>query len=450
MAASARFGDQVVVNSFNLFVDTDRITATGNSKNRGDDTTIHFDGNTIVAGDGELIKMTLLSFDMHNNFYTMDRFNSKIRFLHKGGATTTHGAATGVDGPGRFERFLPFKNYGSLADIALEFACLVGKQISARATVLGSGAAPKVAITRIGSVFEESPNHTLASQVAVNAADLTSASYETKMNQGTKLTLGQTGGRLLDVTIGTFAADGTTTHNHGITAFAIQCLDVDGDAHLILGAERFDSPYSYSSLTANTVDIGSSFNITISATTIKIQGYFPMQLVSDPYVYLRSDTTQAGGLETAGMNSAALRATDNSSDLTSSNIFAKIRRDTAFCTYNTANDEFFMNIQQRKVSSLRLYLTDSKNRPIGQTANVLHGTAAGLIADENTSPDFVSGYQDTLGNMCFSCVIRVDIIKMSQPAKLETTPLPLPLPARKAQQGVIFGFTDYGMAKTGV
>ena len=448
MAASARFGDQVVVNSFNLFVDTDRITATGNSKNRGDDTTIHFDGNTIVAGDGELIKMTLLSFDMHNNFYTMDRFNSKVRFLHKGGDTTTHGAAAAYDGPGRVDLFLPFKNYGSLADIALEFACLAGKQIAARAT-LASGVAPKVAVTHIFNVFEESPSHTLASQVAVNAADLTSASYEAKMNQGTKLTLGQTGGRLLDVTIGTFASNGTTVHNHGITSFAIQCLDEDGDAHLILGAERFDSPYNYRSLTS-TADIGSSFKVTIAATTIRIQGYFPMQLVSDPYVYLRSDTTQAGGLETAGMNSAALRATDNSSDLTSSNIFAKIRRDTAFCTYNTSNDEFFMNIQQRKVSSLRLYLTDSKNRPVGQTANVLHGTAAGLIADENTSPDFVSGYQDTLGNLCFSCVIRVDIIKMSQPAKLETTPLPLPLPARKAQQGVIFGFTDYGMAKSGV
>lgn len=449
MAASARFGDQVVVNSFNLFVDTDRITATGNSKNRGDDTTIHFDGNTIVAGDGELIKMTLLSFDMHNNFYTMDRFNSQIRFLHKGGDTTTHGAAAGYDGPGRVERFLPFKNYGSLADIALEFACLAGKQIAARAT-LASGVAPKVKIVSILNVFEEATGHTLASQNAVNAADLTSASYETKMNQGTKLTLGQTGGRLLDVTIGTYAADGTTVHSHGITSFAIQCLDIDGDAHLILGAERFDAPYNYRSLTASTVDIGSSFKVTIAATTIRIQGYFPMQLVSDPYVYLRSDTTQAGGLETAGMNSAALTATSNSSDLTSSNIFAKIRRDTAFCTYNTSNDEFFMNIQQRKVSSLRLYLTDSKNRPVGQTANVFHGTAAGLIVDENASPDFVSGYQDTLGNLCFSCVIRVDIIKMSQPAKLETTPLPLPLPARKAQQGVIFGFTDYGMAKSGV
>jgi hypothetical protein len=150
------------------------------------------------------------------------------------------------------------------------------------------------------------------------------------------------------------------------------------------------------------------------------------------------------------MSNAQLNASSNTSDLATSDVFAKIRRDTAFCTYNTAADEFFINIQQRKVSAMRLHITDSKNRPIGQDAARKRGTSAGLILDENASADFVSFGQDTVGNLSFTCVIRIDIIKTSQVTKLETTPLPLPLPARKAQQGVIFGLPDYGMAKIGV
>jgi hypothetical protein len=175
-----------------------------------------------------------------------------------------------------------------------------------------------------------------------------------------------------------------------------------------------------------------------------------MQLQSDPYIYLRCDLTQSGGLETVGMSNSQLNAASNTSDLTTSDVFAKIRRDTAFCTYNTTADEYFINIQQRKVSSLRLYITDSKNRAIGQDTARKNGTSAGWVLNENTSADPVSSGQDTLGNLSFTCVIRVDIIKTSQVTKLETTPLPLPLPARKAQQGVIFGLPDFGMAKIGV
>jgi hypothetical protein len=41
------------------------------------------------------------------------------------------------------------------------------------------------------------------------------------------------------------------------------------------------------------------------------------------------------------------------------------------------------------------------------------------------------------------------LIKMSNPTRLETPALPLPLPARKAQNGVLT-FQDYGMPKYGV
>ena len=67
----------------------------------------------------------------------------------------------------------------------------------------------------------------------------------------------------------------------------------------------------------------------------------------------------------------------------------------------------------------------------------------------STPTKFASGLQSSLGNLFFTAVVRVDIIKMSNIARLETPPLPLPLPARKAQNGVLT-FQDYGMPKYGV
>ena len=61
----------------------------------------------------------------------------------------------------------------------------------------------------------------------------------------------------------------------------------------------------------------------------------------------------------------------------------------------------------------------------------------------------ISEKQDTLGNLNFSATMRIDIIRMNTISKLETPPLPLPQPARKAQNPVIT-FQDYGMPKFGV
>ena len=446
MASTSRIGDQGVVNSFNLFVDTDRISVTGATQNRGDDILLHFEGNAIMAGDGELIRMTLISFDMFNNFYTMDRYNSNLRFMHKGGRTGVYPVATSTTGPGVADLFMPFKNYGSLADIGLEFAILVAKQVAAR-SLADTTNSPKVKITSMKNIYKE--GSTALSTVSI-ISTTTSADFATAMDSGTKVTLGQTSNKLIEIVLDVYKADGTTPHDHGLTQLAIQCVDSKGDSHLILGAERFDSPYIIDGL-KSTDDIGNSFSVTFPSTSsVKIRGYFPMQLQSDPYVYLRCDLTQSGGLETAGMSNSQFNTSSNVSDLISSDVFAKIRRDTAFCTYNNTADDYFINIQQRKVSSLKLYITDSKNRAIGQDTARKNGTSAGWVENENTSADPVSSGQDTLGNLSFTCVIRVDIIKTSQVTKLETTPLPLPLPARKAQQGVIFGLPDFGMAKIGV
>jgi hypothetical protein len=196
-----------------------------------------------------------------------------------------------------------------------------------------------------------------------------------------------------------------------------------------------------------------------------------MQRMTDPYVYLRCKSQQSGGLEMTVLADALTAS--NSSDITSSDILAKLKRDVEFITYdNGIGGEYFVNLQQKKISSLQLYLTDSKNRQLGRHRNKEEtgvntggGTAAGLDTGDNethqknrinaTGKKYINGsglasqLQSSLGNLFYTAVLRVDIIKMSNPARLETPALPLPLPARKAQNGVLT-FQDYGMPKYGV
>jgi hypothetical protein len=164
------------------------------------------------------------------------------------------------------------------------------------------------------------------------------------------------------------------------------------------------------------------------------------------------------------LNDSAITSTSNNSDITTSNIIAKLKRDVEFITYDSGmGDEYFINLQQRKISSLNLSLTDSKNRKLGRIRNASVGTAAGYMNESTiaanrlagrqyitaTTEGFADNTQSTLGNLFFTAVLRVDIIKTGNPARLETPALPLPLPARKAQNGVL-SVQNFGMPKNGV
>ena len=102
-----------------------------------------------------------------------------------------------------------------------------------------------------------------------------------------------------------------------------------------------------------------------------------------------------------------------------------------------------MNLQQRKLENLRLFLTDSKGRKLGRTSTQRDlGTAAGLT---DTNLDFESNEQNKTGNLNFTAVIRVDIVKNKSPIKLESEGVLPPKPAREAQS--VITWSDYGRPK---
>jgi hypothetical protein len=179
-----------------------------------------------------------------------------------------------------------------------------------------------------------------------------------------------------------------------------------------------------------------------------------MQLTTEPHVYLRTTLGQ-NGLESAIL---ARDAVTYNTEIVGSDILAKIPRNLDSFVYNANGntEDFFIYYQQRKLNQIRLYLTDSKGRPIGRpgmadTLSVFgSGTAAGLEATPPSIPPlstdrttFASSNQNTQGNMYFTATIKIEVIKKSTPQLLDTQPPPLPQFPSKASGVISFG-NKYG------
>jgi len=391
---NSRFQGQEIVNSFNMFIDTEKSSIVGDRQSKGDDVQIHFEGQSIVGGDGENIRLSLLNFNMFNNIYQINVHNSrfKVKGLADAGATE----------PNNFfdELALPRKNYKTINEIAFEFAELLKTYLKLKANPL------------VGSF------------TSVNLPEINGAP-----------SVGETGNRLLDITLTAKTVGGIATA-HGIPEFTIQMEEATGETYCILGGNRQDD-------TSDTTF--QSLKITIATNTIRIQGFYPMQRTSDPYIYLRCNNAQSG-LETSVLSSDRGRLPN---DVVNSDILARIFRDTEYVTYESATgEEYFINLQTRKLSNLRLFLTDSKGRKLGRLNNESQdGTASGLpgSAASAGTDAYESKFQSTLGNLFFTAVIRVDILKTSSPVKLQSGGLQPSLPASKNQG--LYVWQDYGQPK---
>lgn len=452
MSSLSRFGGQSVVNSFNLFVDTERTNICGDHSSTGDDVNIHFEGSSIIANEGELIKLTLTNFSMYNNSYGVDVNNDKITTQSSLKATPlvfTSGTTRITD-----------KNYGTLGELAIEIA----KKLASRINALNTG------IKQFTIVIDNLFKNTAGTDALRNSytfsttgASVGGVPVFANTISAVPLSMSETGNRLFDIKITCFDTDGTTAYQHGFDSFNIQAPADKGDFANLIGGLRLDDTTNATFQSIKTTMITTPITTTttianVSTTTttnentgFHFQGFFPMQKTTDPFVYLRCNLSQSGGLESATLASDTIVSTSNNSDLTSSTILAKLTRDIEFINYaNTGADEYFINLQQRKLSNIKLTLTDSKNRPLGRRSDTdtgNRGTCAGL-QNPSASNDYISNKQSTLGNLFFTAVIRIDIIKVSDVRKLETEPLPLPLPARKAQVGVV-SFQSFGANKNG-
>ena len=403
MAQTSRFEGQQVVNSVNFFVDSERVSIVGDTQSKGDNIHYNFEGNTIECKDGEVIRLSLVDFHMPNNQYNIDMKNSLATMI-----CTVNGTAMAA---GVVKTFIDRGNYYDIDDIAINFAKNLGAHIAALPGV-------PAGLALLGIVNNNLSDIATVTTGFVNPVTTPAPGPITTF--ATSLT-GKPEKKLLDVTISfsTTASVGVAAA-HTITNLKISCQSVNGESYLVLGGERGDD--------SNT--LANSFKVTITSLAIRVQGYYPMQLITEPHVYLRCTLGQ-NGLESSILSS------DESvynNDIVASNILAKIARNSESFTYSgNSQNEFFMTLQQRKLNSIGLFLTDSKSRPIGRSKNSGSGTSAGLEATPvgDTLP-YESEKQNTLGNLYFTATIRIDIVKVYNPNVLQSEPPPMPPIASRA------------------
>jgi len=390
----SRFEGQQVLNAFNIFIDSEKGAKYGDNANKGDDYNMHFEGLNIEADAGSLIRLTLLDFTMMNNLYDIDHNNRRFTITGTGDSAVSFDEVINM----------PIKNHRGLGTIAEDFAEVLKDRLLVHAQANGSSAT-SVEIT------------------AQEPATLTDGTEPT--NDGL---LENTGTRLLSILLQFKHSSSDEAHN--ITELTIQFPEAAGELYQILGGERKDA-----NLTGSAATEQAGLKITLteeSSTAILVQGYYPMQRTTKPNIYLRADIAN-NALMSQVLDSANGVSTKKS--VRSGNILAKIPtnrfENPEIIRYVArADKEYFIDLYHKRLSSLKLFLTDARGNPLGRLlSEATKNTAAGL----QESNEFVRDTQSTLGNLSFDATIRVEIVRVRIPQMLDTIPPPIPTPAREAQ-----------------
>jgi len=308
-----------IVDSFNLFVDS----RTGLS-GKGDDVMIQIGNAGIHAGDGQIIRVALESFNMYRNFYSIHGNNALFR-VSAVNATPTTDFRTGE---------LAHQNIKTIGEGVSLFANALSTTLLASATALGSTATTCVV---------------------------------TSFNPSTALLMDDSGTRQMEIVL-TFNAA------HLFAGLSVNAFESDGDLYDMFGGDKITGTPAYTTT--------SSFTVTVtSSTVITVKSLYACQRSTDEHLYLRCDLPN-NGLETSSLTSGS---TTSSGHVISSDILARIPIDFEMCHFaSNTGDEFFLNLNNRNLSQMRFYLRDAKDRPFGRRSGNTQSDFSGSGTKQNT------------------------------------------------------------------
>ena len=360
-----------IMNSFLLYVDTER---SKNSNSTGTNIIVPLNESNVVCGDNEFIRLSLVNFSSFRNYPSINLNNNVFqmrctRAIPPAVATTPNDVA------------ILAQNYKNLNDIAVNYATNMAAEILVWLT-----AAPATAgVVNVVALNGPAPVSIIQPAATTGASG--------------------TGNNIFDCTFEARDA-GNAPIAHGITAFIAQFLVSKGDCWAIMGGNRERDP-------ADTTTDGMVCTIP-TANTIRIVGRYPMQQYTNDYVYVRTNI-QSSNMQTPSFNAGDTDV--GPGRVGGSRILARIPSYDVFNYFVTNTQrEYFINLTQRSIPELTLYLTDSAGRDL----------------------PFAPG-QNILGNMSFSCVIRVEIVRSALAAgqTLQTAPINHPVPPRFSSRPLI-------------
>ena len=301
---------ETLINSFNLFIDTDQGNSTGVST--GDEYEIHLNSVNIDAAKGQFIRLTLTNFSMFKNFTNINQHNSRFALRD------------GTNQPATLD--LTHTNYEFYNEIALDFATKIKDQF-----------------TSWGYTLAGTPITDITPAANVGSSNTTNRIISFKLN---------------------FAASG-----HGLNAGDVKVQfyekygDVDSDIYSLLGGNRIRGEYSATDATSPssiTVDVTSTTELTFTCL-------YPAQKYTEQFVYLRSNLP-SNNLETTSLRAGAGGSQDRVNDAHHSEIFARFPIDNEFIHWDNKTDrEWFIDLptSQNHLNFVKFRLTNAHGRNIG-------------------------------------------------------------------------------------
>ena len=289
-----------IISSRNLFIDSI-------NEPTPDNFTLNLGQDTIRAGDGQALKLTLLQFNAYNNILSVNSRNNLVKIYMEAGPG---GTSTSSD------LYIPPNNYATLGEIAQEFATLVKNE-----------------------ALSYAQTQTNNSGLNVNIVDLEPVSGTTMFD---------TSDRVLSFQL-------NFSGSHGITHLDLRCEDVNGDSWMLLGGTKIE-------VSSIQVANRNSFDVTITNNTIKIDGRYRMQRSTDAQVYLRSSIPNSN-IEMASLSSPA----HAQSSTVNSNILGVFQLSHEFIHFDSlGSEEFTETLRSKELNSIKFFLTDRRNRSLGE------------------------------------------------------------------------------------
>lgn len=376
-----------VVNSYNIYVDTERNIS---QTSTGQDVMLALSQTPITCADNQFIRLTLQSFSMYKSFTNINPNNNLFRINGDFGAGGAP-APTASD----FAVYLDDKNFVEPNLLGAEFATQLSGALAYLSGV-GLGATPislPQAITTPGNNPTDNGNNDGIISFVIN-----------------------------------FSAP------HQITNLSVQFKIEDGDIFELLGGDRI-YPIDPTTKSSIFIEVAPDFGAGPQNDKILVRCKYNGQLSTQQNVYLRTDINNTN-IQTESFNSGN---TDNrlATNLSSSRILAKLVIDNEFINYTTGTQmEYFVNLTTKQITFLRLFLTDSHGRTIPENVRRQYPARTGATAYQPIvgagEPNPTPVNQNTLGNRSFECVVKVDILQYmgGQNNTLNAPPPPKTVPAR--------------------
>lgn len=353
-----------LVSTRDIFISTQQSGTSGSNGNTNTFSSfkVCFNTNNLKCEADEFMRLSITQFNLYRNFYFVNSSNDLLNYK----TISADGTLTGT-------QRLTNKDYGNIGDIASDFADQI--------------------------------------KVILDAAQSVGTFTKGTPEPATSFNIGETGTRIFDCTF--------TLNSHGVTTFNLQTPQYTNsfsDSFALLGGKRISTDDNVAT---------SSFNITIEPNTIRVQGYYPMQRTTMPYLYLRSELN-GGNLETQNLGNFE---TTPSTHIIQSSIVSKIPVGDETCTLQTNEiSPYFVDIDSNFVSEINFQVVDQHGRKIPD------------VAGDNTI--------ETQGNLFCDMTLKVSVYKTgTNPNLLNTNIAPYSRFSKNNQNLLMVGNNPYAPNK---